>query len=136
MSYLIYINELGPNYKGDNLYEFIFSNTLENVWGEHWDSKPANGYPSPPNLEHIEKIGYMKNNMIKFEVLQNSDYFSMIDAQDDVISLGWEMENEQVNFDMVKRLVFRYGDTEKSVKDKFYERDIILEFEKKVEYEN
>jgi hypothetical protein len=136
MSYLIYINELGPNYKGENLYEFIFSNSLENVWGEQWDSKPANGYPLPPNLEYIEKIGYMKNNSIKFEVLQNSDYFSMIDAQDDVISLGWEMENEQVNFDMVKRLVFRYGDTEKSVKDKFYERDIILEFEKKVEYEN
>ena len=25
MSYLIYVNGLGPNFRGDNLYEFIFS---------------------------------------------------------------------------------------------------------------
>lgn len=136
MNYLIYINELGPNYKGENLYEFIFSNNLENIWGENWESKPANGYPLPPNLEYISNIGCMRNNLIKFEVLQNSDYFSMIDAQDDVISLGWEVESENVDFNSVKRLVFRYGENEKSVKDKFYERDIILEFEKKIVYEN
>jgi hypothetical protein len=32
MSYLIYVNELGPNYKGDNIYEFIFSDTLDEIW--------------------------------------------------------------------------------------------------------
>ena len=31
MSYLIYINGMGPNYKGDNIYEFIFSDTTEDV---------------------------------------------------------------------------------------------------------
>ena len=40
MSYLIYVNELGPNYKGDNIYEFIFSIGLENIWGDSWESKP------------------------------------------------------------------------------------------------
>ena len=44
MNHLIYVNGLGPNYKGDNLYEFIFSNGLE-VWGDSWDSRPSNGYP-------------------------------------------------------------------------------------------
>ena len=29
MSYLIYVNGLGPNYKGDNLYEFIFSDEID-----------------------------------------------------------------------------------------------------------
>lgn len=33
MRYLTYINGLGPDYKGDNLYEFIFSENLD-VWGE------------------------------------------------------------------------------------------------------
>jgi len=50
MSYLIYVNELGPNYKGDNIYEFIFSDSVENVWGESWESKPSNGYPLPPDI--------------------------------------------------------------------------------------
>jgi hypothetical protein len=37
---------------------------------------------------------------------------------------------------MTKRLVFKFGETEQDVKDKLYERDIVLEFDKKVVYEN
>ena len=136
MSFLIYVNELGPNYKGDNIYEFIFSDTLENIWGENWESKPSNGYPYPPNLEFIKKVGVLKNDKITMSVVQNSDFFSMIDAIDGVIALSWENESEDIDFDFYTRLVFRFGDDEKSVKDKLYERDIVLEFEKKVVYEN
>lgn len=136
MSYLIYVNELGPNYKGDNIYEFIFSVDLENIWGDSWESKPSNGYPSPPDLEHINKVGVLKNDKITLSVIQNSDYFSMMDAIDGVIALSWENETETTNFEINKRLVFRFGETEESVKNKLYERDIVLEFEKKVVYEN
>ncbi len=136
MNYLIYINELGPNYKGDNIYEFIFSDTLENIWGDSWESKPANDYPQPPELEFIKKVGILKNNLVSLSVIQKSDYFSMIDAMDDVIALGWENESDSVNFDIDKRLVFRFGETEETVKNKLYERDLILEFEKNVVYEN
>jgi hypothetical protein len=31
---------------------------------------------------------------------------------------------------------FKFGQTEEEVKNKLYERDIVLEFEKKVVYEN
>jgi hypothetical protein len=136
MSFLIYVNELGPNYKGDNIYEFIFSDTIENVWGENWESKPSNGYPLPPNLEFIKKVGVLKNDKITMSVVQNSDFFSMVDAIDGVIALSWENESDDIDFDFHTRLVFRFGDDEKSVKDKLYERDIVLEFEKKVVYEN
>jgi len=136
MSFLIYVNELGPNYKGDNIYEFIFSDAKENIWGENWESKPSNGYPFPPNLEHIRKVGVLKNDKITMSVVQNSDFFSMIDAIDGVIALSWENENEDIDFDYKTRLVFKFGDDEKLVKDKLYERDIVLEFEKKVVYEN
>jgi hypothetical protein len=136
MSYLIYVNELGPNYRGDNIYEFIFSDTTENIWGEMWESKPSNGYPIPPDIEFIKKVGILKNDKISLSVIQKSDYFSMIDAVDDVVALAWENENESTNFDLVKRLVFRFGDTEENVKNKLYERDIVLEFEKKFHYES
>jgi hypothetical protein len=130
MSKLIYVNGLGPNYKGDNLYEFIFSDTLD-VWGESWESKPSNGYPSPPELKYIKKVGVLRNTEIKLDLIQNSDFFSMVDAIDDVIALAWETEDENK-----KRIVFRFGETEQQIKDKLYERDLILEFEKKVVYEN
>ena len=60
----------------------------------------------------------------------------MMDAIDGVIALSWENESDITNFDINKRLVFRFGETEESVKNKLYERDIVLEFEKKVVYEN
>ena len=131
MSYLIYVNGLGPNYKGDNLYEFIFSDSLD-VWGEAWESKPSNGYPTPPELKYIKKVGVLKKTDVKLELIQNSDFFCMIDAMDDVVALAWESEEEPGQ----KRLVFRFGEEEQKIKDKLYERDLILEFEKKVVYEN
>ena len=131
MSYLIYVNGLGPNYKGDNLYEFIFSDSLD-VWGEAWESKPSNGYPTPPELKYIKKVGVLKKTDVKLELIQISDFFCMIDAMDDVVALAWESEEEQGQ----KRLVFRFGEEEQKIKDKLYERDLILEFEKKVVYEN
>jgi hypothetical protein len=132
---LIYINGMGPNYKGDNIYEFIFSDTLE-VWGDNWESKPANGYPTPPDVEYIKKVGILTNGVIGLDLVQDSDVFSMLDSMDGVLSLGWEKENDEIDFSVIKRLVFRFGETEQEVKDKLYERDIVLEFEKKVVYEN
>ena len=127
---LIYVNELGPNYKGDNIYEFIFSD-VEEVWGEEWDVEPASGRPSPPNIEYIKKVGVLRNSDIELELVQNSDFFSVYDAVEDVISLGWEKSDSELVVDSnYKRLVFRYGDTVKSVEDKLYERDVVLSYEK------
>ena len=134
MNYLIYINGLGPNFKGDNIYEFIFSETKE-VWGENWESRPANGYPHPPDIEYITRVGVLNKGGISFDLVQDSDVFSVVDCMDGVLALGWEKENDTVDFSLVKRLVFQFGDTEDIVKDKLYERDIVLQFEKQVIYE-
>jgi hypothetical protein len=136
MSYLIYVNGLGPNYKGDNMYEFIFSDDIKNVWDDTWNSKPSNGYPKPPSLEYVKKVGVLKDTSIEFDLIQNSDFFSFTDSMDDVVALSWEKESEDIDFTTTKRLVFRFGESEKIVKDKLYERDVVLEFEKKVVYEN
>ena len=135
MSFLIYINGLGPNYRGENIYEFIFSDSIDEVWGESWESKPANGYPSPPDVEYVKKVGILTHGKITLELVQNSDVFSVQDSIDGVLALGWEKE-EDIDFSLVKRLVFKFGDEEQIVKDKLYERDLVLEFEKKVVYEN
>lgn len=135
MNKLIYINGLGPNYKGDNIYEFIFSESLE-VFGENWESKPANGYPSPPDLEYIKKVGTLVNEDVSFDLVQDSDVFSVIDSMDGVLALGWEKETDDKDFSIIKRLVFQFGESEESVKNKLYERDIVLQFEKEVVYEN
>lgn len=129
MSYLIYVNGLGPNFKGDNMYEFIFSDEKE-VWGENWESKPSNGYPQPPDLKHVIKVGVLKNTEVKLDLIQNSDYFSMIDAIDGVIALAWESDETE------NRMVFKFGQTQDEITDVLYSRDLILKIEKKEIYEN
>ena len=74
---LVFINELGPNFKGDNIYEFIFSD-VDDVYGEEWDSEPANGKPSPPKVEFIKRVGVLKNSEIEDAIyiltLNNVDF--------------------------------------------------------------
>jgi hypothetical protein len=136
MSYLVFINGLGPNYKGDNMYEFIFSEEVKDIWDESWEAKPSNGYPKPPELDYIKKVGVLKNTSIELELIQNSDFFSFMDSMDGVVALGWEKESENIDFTNTKRLVFHFGETEQEIKNKLYERDVVLEFGKKVVYEN
>lgn len=130
MSHLIYVNGLGSNYKGDKMYEFIFSETYD-VWGEGWDERPANGIPSPPNLQNIKKVGVLKNTQVDLELVQNSLFFSLSDAMEDIICLAYETDE---SCDENVRLVFKFGEDENSIKDKLYERDLILEFEKETMY--
>ena len=127
---LVYINELGHNYKGDNIYEFIFSD-VDDVWGDEWDAQPANGNPSPPHIQYIKKVGVLRNVNIDLHLIQDSDFFGVYDSIDGVISLAWENEDsDSIINDKFKRLVFGYGDSVKSVEDKLYERDIVLSYEK------
>jgi len=124
MSYLIYVNGLGPDYKGNRIYEFIFSEKPE-YWQEDWDGDIANGNPTPPEIESIKLIGTLNKENIELELIQNSDFFSMKDGIDKVISLAWEKDK-----DIENRLVFHFGDTIDQVKDKLYEKDLILEINK------
>ncbi len=131
---LLFINELGPNYKGHNIYEFIFGDTTKELWGEDWDSNPAHGKPGPPEIEYISTVGVLNGVKLKLDLVQNSDYFSMEHALDGVISLGWETYEDEYENGDEERLVFHFGEGLKSVKDKLYARDIILKFDKTFEY--
>ena len=127
MSYLVFVNGLGANYKGNKTYEFVFSKS-DDVWGDDWGTMPANGNPTTPDINEIEKVGVLNREGIEMELVQNSDFFCMKDAVDKVVALAWEEDK-----DLENRLVFHYGMTEQEVKDKLYEKDIILEFYKEFE---
>ena len=117
---LVYVNEMGPNYKGDNIYEFIFSD-LDDVWGDDWDAEPASGKPSPPEINYVKKVGVLKNSELELTLIQNSDYFGVYDAIDGVIALAWENANsDEIIIQKKKRLVFNYNDTVQTVEDKLY----------------
>jgi len=127
--YLIYVHELGANYKDKNFYEFLFSDTTLNIDGIDWDAYPAGGHPKPPREELIKEIGRIII-PFKLNVAQNNEQFSLWDAQDGVIPLSWEMlEGEEYPN---PRLVFPFGLKLGDVEKKLNEREIKIEYEKKL----
>lgn len=121
---LIYINEIGSDYKGQKQYEFIFSESSE-IDVEEWFTIPASATSDSksPDIEYIDFVGLLKNTDLKLELIQNSDYFGVIDAVDGVIALGWEIFDYESKFE---RLSFRFGESLDSVSKKLKQRDFYL----------
>lgn len=119
---------VGKDYKGDFIYEFIFSNTTKDIDGEDWDTFPASGRPEAPHEKFIKKVGRLESEL-KLDVIQNSDTFAVWDAIDGVIALAWENINSYDAYPD-KRLCFKFGEKIKDVEAKLYEKDLILKYNK------
>lgn len=120
---------IGENYEGKYFYEFIFSDTTKDVDGEDWDATPASGRPVSPHDVFIKKVGRLESELV-LDVVQNSDSFAVWDALDGVIALAWENLEGYEDYPK-KRIVFKFGETIKSVEEKLYEKDLILDYNKK-----
>ena len=121
---LIYINEIGSDYKGQKQYEFIFSKSTEFEIDE-WLVIPASFSVNSksPNIDYIDLVGLLKNVDIQLELVQNSDYFGVIDAVDGVIALGWEKYDIESD---IQRLTFKFGETIEIVNKKIKQRGFQL----------
>ena len=126
---LIYVNFVGKDYKGNFIYEFIFSDSTEGVDGEEWDTFPASGRPEAPHDNFIKKVGRLESEL-NLDIVQNSDTFAVWDAVDGVISLAWENINAYDAYPE-KRLCFRFGEPIEDVTEKLYEKDLILNYNTK-----
>jgi hypothetical protein len=127
--FLIYVNLVGKDYKGNYLYEFIFSDTIKGIDGNDWDTFPASGRPEAPHDTFIKRVGRLESEL-KLDVIQNSDTFAVWDAIDGVIALAWENINAYDSYPE-HRLCFKFGETIKMVDDKLYEKDLILQYNSK-----
>ena len=122
--YLLYINELGQDYKGQRQYEFIFGNDPDTLV-EEWFIIPSAGRAIPPEIASIDLVGLLKNCDLKLELVQNSDYFGVIDAVDGIVALGWEsfdMEAEERPI----RLSFHFAEELESVTNKLATKGLRL----------
>lgn len=128
--YLIYVNNLGVNFIGANVLEFIFSESenRRDINGEDWDAIPASSRPQPPEEDYINGIGVLETE-IDFEFAQDSTCFCYWDAMDGIIALTYEDISQCTEYPD-NRIIFHFGETLKSVEAKLYERDLKLKFKK------
>ena len=122
--HLIYVNEIGSDYKGQKQYEFVFSESYE-IDMDEWFIIPAAAttLPKSPSVEYVDLVGLLKNTDLQLDLVQDSDYFGVIDAVDGVISLAWEkfdFENTE------ERLTFKFAEPIENVTKKLKSRGFIL----------
>jgi hypothetical protein len=122
--YLLYINELGQDYKGQRQYEFIFSENPDALV-EEWFIIPSAGRAIPPEIDDIDLVGLLKNSDLKLELVQNSDYFGVIDAVDGIVALGWEAFDINADERPV-RVSFHFGEELGSVTEKLTTKGLRL----------
>jgi|TARA_R110000851_G_C12948492_1_gene553032 hypothetical protein len=127
---LVYINKIGQNWKGNYIYEFLFSDVVKDIDGEGWDSYPSSGNPEPPEGRFVKKTGQL-NTTLKLDLVQESDSFAMWDAVDGIVAMAWENMEGYDDYPE-KRLFFSFGEDIESVNDKLYEKDIVLNYNKEL----
>lgn len=121
--HLIYVNEIGQDYKGQKQYEFIFSEKFD-IDMDAWLVVPstASSESKSPDIEYVDVVGLLKDTNLDLELVQDSDYFGVIDAVDGVISLAWE----KFDYDKTERLTFKFGESIESVTKKLKQQGFIL----------
>lgn len=121
---LIYIIKMGRDYKGFNLYQFLFSShsRLGEVSGDYWGSNPCNSSPESPNNFVTKAYNLLMEGSL--EMIQDNITFCMQDCKQGIIPLAWEEDYNELEFDT--RLNFKWAEEYNVVYDKLYERNLTL----------
>ena len=127
--YLIYINRIGTTFKGEHIFEFLFSNSVEWDWDDTWyeSSVMTDTRELSPDESIVKTVGTLKTYEFDLELVQEDGVRDIYNAVEGIIALGWEKleEDEEIP---EKRRVFNFGDTKESIDEQLYEYDLALKY--------
>ena len=116
--YLGFVKFLGTDIDENKIYEFIFTDNIDEFWGENFDVKPCGLCNNlTPDKRYITMTKTLKTS-IKFDIVAKSNCFSMGDCMDGIIALAWENIDDYDEYPEERgRLFFKFGE-EYSVTEK------------------
>lgn len=124
---LCFIRLVGEESGNEFRYEFIFTNDIDEVWGEEFSQKPACLVNNLiPEEKYMDEIHIVKTK-IKLELIQNNCCFSISDCYDGVVAMAWECLDEYEDYPEDGRLFFYFGETIEEVKDKLAVKNILMD---------
>lgn len=114
---LVYINKVCTNQDGSYEYDFMFSETPEDVWGLEWDAyNPSSCKFILPDDESISHKVRVKTTL-PLKLAQETSCYSMENATLGILALGWiDIENLE-DYPEHGRMVFHFKDTKEKVKE-------------------
>ena len=112
--YLCFINFIGNNSEESFIYDFYFSNSTDEFWGDDFEQKPAGicRLLSPYESTYTEVKRTVLN--FKLDLAQEQTCFSMQDVIDGCCALGWENIDSK-DYPEDGRVVFHFGMEMKNV---------------------
>ena len=124
--YLCFIRLIGEENDGYYRYEFIFTDNLDEVFGENWEYKPA-GLVNDliPSDEYITEVHIVKTR-VKLDLIQNNNCFSMQDALDGIVSIAWENIDSYDSYPEDGRIFFMFGESMEEVERKLALKNILM----------
>jgi hypothetical protein len=128
---LIYINKIGTNFKGEHMFEFLFSDRTDHDWDEEWyeSSVITDMTDLTPPPSYIKEVGFLQTDELDLNLVQESGEFQVYNAVEGIIALGWEKwDDEDEVDDELERLVFKFGDHKTEVEAKLMTMDIELDY--------
>lgn len=132
MPQLVFINYKGEEL-GKHVYEFIFSDTPEIVYGKDWD------YPNPSICDDVspDPTTYSEVKIVKttyrLKTIQETACYSMEYAMNNIIALAWIDIEGLEDYPENGRMVFHYGDDIEEVKRLLSAYDYVFEEEPETE---
>ena len=117
-----FVNEIGQDERGRYKYELVFSDDIDEFWGENFEYSPCclinNMKPHDPYITEM----YVIHSPFKLNLIQNSCCFSFQDCADGICSLAYAYDDLENIF-----LVLMFGETLTEVESKLAIKNIVIE---------
>ena len=129
--YLIaYILYVGTDCDGLNIYHFLLTKNVEDVFSEGWGEKPACNVSNNIlmiNNDMYEHIKELKTD-IKLDLAQDNSCFSMQDCRDKIIAIAYENIDEYEEYPDEGRIVIHFGDEIDEIEKSFARRNMYMKY--------
>ena len=121
-----FIRLIGEETDGYYRYEFIFTNDIDEFWGEDFEQKPCCLVNNlTPKEEYVYEIHIVKMK-IKLDLIQNNCCFSVSDCYDGIIALAWQSLEGLEEYPEDGRIFFRFGETFDEVDNKLALKNVLM----------
>ena len=124
--YLCFIRLIGEENDGIYRYEFIFTDNIDEVWGEGFDQKPACLVNDLMVEEQYVTEVHIVKTKIKLDLIQNNCCFSISDCFDGICAIAWENLDGYEEYPEDGRIFFRFGESLDEVENKLAMKNILM----------
>lgn len=123
-----FVRKIGDDVDKNNIYEFIFTDNIDEFWGDNFEYKPCGLCNDvTPDKKYINDIKILKTDII-LDTITKSNCFSMGDCMDGIVALAWENIDDYDEYPEERgRLFFRFGETYDLVEKKLASANMLFE---------